>query len=251
MNFISFEKTPKKKDVIDKFIEPVPGSSIYDNRSVDQQGKFLRLLRRELNELNFSIDSGKSSSKIFGDKKAEITSNKREKILIEYENIINDLLKNEEGNYVIYVGLLKVKEWMHASEKRWNEEFFTPFKQMGNKELFFDGTEASLVDEQSEKIDSLHREYKTAKNIIDNTDNHILENSSNFFMKHVDEMAIIKKYFNNIKNKNGVNLRNYLTKEFLHFQKNNSEQDYYDFLYFISEENQNSLVKEFNFNPKE
>jgi ribosomal protein S18 acetylase RimI-like enzyme len=229
---------------------------LMDKGSIYQQGKFLKLLRKKLNEYNFRIDSGKSSIKINKDygedvKKEENQNIKQQKIFSDYEIMINDLLNSKKLSYIINKELLKVKEWMNSSDLRKNEEYAMPFKQIGEKNIIIDGTQVYVLEKNKEEIEKLKQEYNNAEHVLKTTDNFILENSDGYFRQFLEILENTKKELKMMVLLGGISLKEYISKIFPNVKESNLEQECFDFLFFISEENYESLKNDFGFNPEE
>lgn len=237
--------------------EQIIKNFLLDNDLIYQQGKFLKLLRKKLNELNFFIDSKKSSIKInknHGEnvKEEESILARSQKIFDEYNILIDNLLSNSNLNYVVYCGLINLKRWMDCSWIKQNEEYEMPFRHFGNTEIFFDKDDAFILPNNLEEIELLKNRYNKNKSILDHTDNYIKENSSGFFRQYGKKMDKIGEEIRRINKKDGINLKEYFTNNiFKQKDEKNIEQKYFDFLFFISKENYEFLEKDFGFNPEE
>ena len=225
---------------------------IENQDSIYQQGKFLRLLRSKLNELNFHIYLNKGKVEVFKMKDAEIYYKRRQQIFSEYEELLNSAIKDGKTSYVINQALITTKEWMHASEHRWNEDLFPPFTQLGGQELFLSGSKAFLVNKNVEKVKELREKYEKKDEIAKTIGNYLFEQLDPSIKESISkdsERVIVE--LEKIKNTDGVPLDSYLLERYPNAkEKSNFKQDYFDFLYFISKENYEFLKRDFHFEPQ-
>lgn len=226
-----------------------------DGGSLYQQGRFARVLRGNLNRLNFNI---RVSERRFAlgaseDAREDRETTQRMKAVKESYRKLFDEVGSQGVGYAQGLLIDTMIDWMDSSHIRSDKDMFVSFVCGNGEHIVFEGGEAFVIPSQNEKLQDLNKRFAQAKSHIRNTDNYILENcETDFFKDLAREGRDAKEEVLGLAQEEGIPLREYLKVLVPDIESSDDfEQQYFDFLYFVSQENREVLAREFGFDPVE